>query len=44
MYEYYPDDINYALVFGVVLGFYLLINVELVARVAVTFCKGVLSR
>lgn len=44
MFEYVPDSFNYAACFGAVLGFYLLVNVETVARVAVTFVKGVLQR
>lgn len=40
MYGIELDDFNYAAVFGVCFGIYIIFNIEMLAREAVTFVKG----
>jgi hypothetical protein len=40
MYAIELEEFNYAAVFGVAFGIYIISNIELLAREAVTFVKG----
>lgn len=42
MFNYYPGPINLTAVFGAIFGMYLLVNLESLARSAVTFIKGIM--
>ncbi len=40
MFVYAIPDFNYAAVFGVCLGIYLIVNLDVIVRDAMTFVKG----
>ena len=40
VYEYVPAAFNYAAVFGAVLGMYIVLNLDVAVREALTFIKG----